>query len=411
MNKQEITSGHSVAVSSIAKAVLVLMFLVPVLLPFGRLAEVPVLLLSVIGVVQGFKFRTVIISNHTFKTFTLLYAMYLLLMLLASIDSYWPDKSWLVTLGSLRFYFAGLAVLLCWPDNKKYDTILLCSFTFLLIFWAADAMFQYMVGRDVFGIESYPGRLSGVFGMNVKLGPVLALFLPFALMCLKQKTTWIRWGIVALLLLVVVLSGTRSAWLMAAFVMLGFWWTQVKGRRLLLMVKSILFVALASALLWQFSPDFQQRIERSAAVFQGDSAGLDFALADRLPIWETAWKMFKSHPINGVGPRAFRKAYPEYASGDDVWIENNTRGLHAHHWFLELLAETGLLGLLLFTAMAFILIQMMLKNKQNEHLWAPAVALAAAFLPLVSLYSMFSSFWSLCLWWVLMMFFVAVKND
>lgn len=412
MNTQPEVKFNSSSVRHLTKTVLVLMFLVPVLLPFGRLAEVPIILLSAIGVLLSFKCINDITSNKVIKPFGIIYVLYLIMMLGASIDSFWAEKSWLVTLGSLRFYFAGLAVLLCWPDdeNKNYS-ILLFSLTVLLSFWAVDGLLQYIIGRDVFGIESYPGRLSGVFGMNVKLGPVLALFLPFVLMHLKQKTVWIRWFTVALLLLVIVLSGTRSAWLMAAFVMVAFWWTQVKGRRMLLMVKSMLFVAVASVFLWQLSPDFQQRIERSAAVFQGDSAGLDFALADRLPIWQTAWEMIKAHPINGVGPRAFRKAYPEYAAGNDVWLAQNTQGLHAHHWFLEVLAETGVLGLLLFTAMAFILIQIMLKHKSNQKLWAPAVALFAAFLPVVSLYSIFSSFWSLCLWWVLVMFFIAVKDE
>ena len=177
------------------------------------------------------------------------------------------------------------------------------------------------------------------------------------------------------------------------------------------MAKSMALVLVAAFVSWQTSTDFQQRITRSAAVFQGDSAGLDFALADRLPIWHTAWEMFKAHPVNGVGPRAFRKAYPDYAATDDVWMENNTRGLHAHHWVLELMSETGLLGLLLFAALAIILIKMVKKHKKNDQLWAPAVALAAAFLPVVSLYSLFSSFWSLCLWWVLMMLFVVVSDD
>ncbi|WP_154224600.1 O-antigen ligase family protein [Marinicella rhabdoformis] len=394
------------------KTVCFLLFLVPVLLPFGRLYELPVLLLSVFGLIHAIKGRHELSSNHTVKLFSSVYALYFLLMFVASIDSYWPDKSWLVTWGSLRFYFAGLAVLLFCSESKyKIHSTLLMSITVLMTFWSVDALVQYLLGHDLFGIQSYPGRLSGVFGMNVKLGPVLALFLPFALMYLKQKSPWLRWLVVAVLLLVIVLSGTRSAWLMAAFVMLAFWWTQVKGRRLVLMVKSMLFLMVATLLLWKVSPDFKQRLERSAAVFQGDSAGLDFALADRLPIWQTAWEMIKAHPLNGVGPRAFRKAYPDYAASNDVWLAQNTQGLHAHHWLLEVMAETGVFGLLLFSAMAFILIQIMIKHKSNQCLWAPAVALVAAFLPVVSLYSIFSSFWSMCLWWVLVLFFVAVKDD
>ncbi len=168
---------------------------------------------------------------------------------------------------------------------------------------------------------------------------------------------------------------------------------------------------LAGVTLWHASDDFQNRVERSVAMFQGDTSGIDFALADRLPIWRAAINMFQAHPVNGVGPRAFRKAYAEHAVDGDVWVAQNTSGLHAHHWFLELLSESGLVGLLLFSIIGFKLLGMMWRHRHHGHCWSASVALMAAFLPVVSLYSLFSSFWSLCLWWVLMVFFVVVNNE
>lgn len=399
-------------VTTTAKVMLLLYFLVLLLLPFGRLSELPVLILAVMGLVVVIQHKDQLLQSKTIKTYSLCFLLYFLLMGAASVDSFWPDKSWLVTMGAWRFYFAGLAVLWHWPTtNQQVHQGMMVAVTLLLLFWVLDALYQYGVGHDVFGIESYQGRLSGVFGMNVKLGPVLALLLPFALFCLKAQPVWMRCSAVVLILLVIVLSGTRSAWLMAGFVMLIYGWMQGKGKRLLWFLRSLLLLLVAAVLLWQFSPEFQQRVNRSAAVFQGDTAGIDYALADRLPIWHAAWEMFKSHPVNGVGPRAFRKAYPEYAASDDIWMAQNTQGLHAHHWILELMAETGMLGVLLFSILAYHLFQMMVLQRNNTLLWAPVVAILAAFLPVVSLYSIFSSFWSLCLWWVLMMLFVAVRNE
>ncbi len=399
-------------VSITAKVTLFLQFLVLFLLPFGRLSELPVLILAVMGLAVVIQHKDQLLQSQTIKTYSICFLLYFILMAAASVDSFWIDKSWLVTMGAWRFYFAGLAVLWHWPKgNQQFHQGMMVAVTLLLLFWVLDALYQYGVGHDVFGIESYQGRLSGVFGMNVKLGPVLALLLPFALVCLKAQPVWMRWSAVVLILLVIVLSGTRSAWLMAGFIMLIYGWMQGKGKRMMWFLKSLILLLVASVVLWHVSDDFQQRVNRSAAVFQGDTAGIDYALADRLPIWHAAWEMFKSHPVNGVGPRAFRKAYPEYAASDDVWLAQNTQGLHAHHWVLELMAETGLLGMLLFSVLAYNLIHMVVLQRNDALLWAPVVALLAAFLPVVSLYSIFSSFWSLCLWWVLMMLFVVVRDD
>ena len=38
------------------------------------------------------------------------------------------------------------------------------------------------------------------------------------------------------------------------------------------------------------------------------------------------------------------------------------------------------------------------------------VALLAAMLPVVSLYSLFSSFWSICLWWLVVLLLLGVKH-
>ena len=134
-------------------------------------------------------------------------------------------------------------------------------------------------------------------------------------------------------------------------------------------------------LLWFSSTDFQQRVDRSLQMFDGSQSAIDFALADRLPIWNTAINMYQDHPINGVGARAFRMVYAEYAEPGDVWVEQQGSGLHAHHWVLELLSETGSIGLLLMLLMC-VLIYRHVRLVFNHHtVWPYATALLAAMLP------------------------------
>jgi O-antigen ligase len=373
-----------------------LYLLVLVLLPFSRLAELPMLLLAGTGAYGLIKHWHTLKLQPRFKILSVLFVSYFLLMAFSATDSYWQDKTIKVAIASFRFYFAGIALLV--HVKAKHFPLLIKAIAVVALFWTLDAMIQYFVGVDLIGRSSYVDRLNGIFGQyHAKLGPVLALLLPVVMVALSGHNQIIRWLSILLMIIVIILSGTRSAWIMMVFILLAYWFHHVKQRRLFLMLKAMLVATVLVTALWFISPEFQKRIERSMFVFQGSESAIDYALADRLPIWKTSLKMIADHPINGVGAHAFRKAYPQYAENDDVWQKKGGVGMHAHHWILEILAETGIIGLLF---MAYAIFKLLLFVRKNYHAysWAFLVAIVAAFLPLTSTYSLFASFWSLCLW-------------
>jgi len=267
------------------------------------------------------------------------------------------------------------------------------------------------MGYDLFARQSYPGRLTGIFGDNVKLGPVLALMLPMVLIWGRHQRRWIRWIAMMALMVAILLSGTRSAWLMMIFIGFLFAWQFLPKSRWQTLFKAGLLVLAMSWLMALLVPEFQQRLDRSSEVLSGQDSALDYALADRLPIWHSAWEMYKKHPINGVGARAFRKAYPDFAAEDDPWVAQNGVSLQAHHWVLELMAETGTLGFVFGLALIFIYISVVKNKFKQATVWPYATALLAAFLPVVSLYSLFSSFWSICLWWLVIVSFMGISGE
>jgi O-antigen ligase len=384
---------------NIPNIVLGLYFCVMFLLPFSRLAELPILLLCLIGIYAIYQNWQVLKSNAQFKILSWVFASYFFSIMLSAPDSYWQDKTLSVALFSWRFFLASVA-LIVYLQQKQF-IILFKALTILALVWALDALFQYFYGVDLIGRASYEGRLNGVFGEHhVKLGPVLALLLPMVMIGLRKQRSILRWLSSLLLIVVIVLSGTRSAWLMMVFTLMAYWFHHVKQRRLQLMLKALFVAVVMIGGLWMVSPEFQQRVQRSMGVFEGTESGLDFALADRLPIWKTAYRMIESHPINGIGAHAFRKAYPNYALENDSWQQQGGVGMHAHHWVLEILAETGMIGLLLI-GFAIFKLWLFVKNNYHQHYsWAFAVALMAAFLPITSTYSIFASFWSICIWFI-----------
>ena len=183
------------------QTVVMLMVSIIALLPFGRLAEIPIIVLMVWGLLLLVrKFKTLTEMN-AFKPLTYAFIAYFALTLISAIDSYWPEKSVLIALASLRFYLLGLVVI--YYANSTLLQQVLKWVAVLMVIWAVDAMIQSIVGHNLFGQSSYPGRLTGVFGENVKLGPMLALMLPLVMIQMCRYQAWLRWLVMALMVLVI----------------------------------------------------------------------------------------------------------------------------------------------------------------------------------------------------------------
>jgi O-antigen ligase len=78
---------------------------------------------------------------------------------------------------------------------------------------------------------------------------------------------------------------------------------------------------------------------------------MDVALSGRTRIWGAAVCMAGPHPVNGVGARGFRDAFPgcdPHPEEAPAW--GSGPALHAHQIVLEILSETGGIGLLLWLA-------------------------------------------------------------
>lgn len=380
-----------------SKTVIGLFVSVIFLLPFSRYTELPLLILSLYGIYGLVKQSDKLIKMPQFKILSIVFASYFFMIFISAFDSYWQEKSFTVALASLRFYLAGIALLLY--VDKKDIPWLFKLVTLLTLFWTIDALIQYLVGYDIIGRASYDGRLNGIFGEHhVKLGPLLALSLPIVMIAMRKLSSPVRWLSALLIIVVIILSGTRSAWIMMLFTLAAYWFHHVKQRRWQLLLKTSIVAGILVSALWVFSPDFQQRINRSLAIFSSSESAIDFALADRLSIWETSLNMIKQHPINGVGAHAFRKAYPDYAEVDDVWQAKQGVAMHAHHWILEVLTDTGIIGLIIVFFALYKLFDFIKTNYHRHYSWAFQIALISAFLPITSTYSIFASFWSICIW-------------
>ncbi|MEE4279560.1 MAG: O-antigen ligase family protein [Halieaceae bacterium] len=403
----------------ISRLTLLLPILLPlavILLPFGKLVEVPLGLLFLAGIVLLWRLPKS--EDVPWSTLAGLWAAFTLPMLLALPDAVALEKSLLTTVGTLRFGLSCAAMLALFslaaaPAEFQRRTlhgfglvVALC-----LLLWCADALLQFVTGRNILGYGLGEGYVNGLFGDddNIKLGATVALLLPVALVHgLRHWPLLPTLAMLLLILAVIVLSGKRAAWVMAAVELaLVALYYMVRGRLGLLRAMLFGLAALAVAALAFSYSDWVR--ERSTIIVEAvespDYDTLNRATGIRLPIWGTALRIGRDHWVNGVGPRGFRYVYTDYASADDVWARPlpnapGAKASHAHQLILELWCETGVIGIGGYLAMLFLLLRSWQRADEAARSRALpfAATLGAMLFPVNTHPAWYSSWSSLLLW-------------
>ena len=332
------------------------------LLPFGRLSEIP---LSAFAISLAFLARSADRRQmiRAASRFVLpLFLCYWVPMLLSSFDSMDQHKSWIQSIAALRYLAAALAlaVLLNAPSDRER---VLRWTAWLLLFWALDGFVQLFLGADLFGIAMHPDRLNALFVTKYQFfGPTLAMLSPLVLEHARRQWPSWAWAFAfALILGAVMIAGMRAGWLTMAIVLATYMAMMLKRenreiRRTILTIPVLALVVISVSYL--ASPLFQQRLDVTQAFTLGSEFSKDASSMERIPIFATALTMYRHHPVNGVGVRAFPVAYMVYAEPDDVHIRKSggTSGAtHAHNILLEIMSDTGTIGLAgLLLAIAFL---------------------------------------------------------
>lgn len=214
-------------------------------------------------------------------------------------------------------------------------------------------------------------RAFGTFEQPNPFGGFMGLILPIAIsLCLyylligwqRKRGRYVAYGVLfglacALIAISLVMSWSRGAWL-SALVALGgmaFFLPRKLSHSIALSAIGILLVT-GIWLSGVLPASIQNRIASSTADFFAfdDVRGVEitsenYAVVERLAHWQAALNMAHDHLWLGVGFGNYETAYPHYRLL--YWTE--ALG-HAHNYYLNLLAEVGIVGLTAYLVMVLI---------------------------------------------------------
>lgn len=279
------------------------------------------------------------------------------------------------------------------------------------LIWLVVAVFAAGLGQAALGIYQFGLRGDGPehflvlgqfyraygtfnqpnpFGGFVNLTAVLALgillsYLPTLWQAVKKwRLAGFPWlpflavGMVtAVSLMAVIFSWSRGAWLslgVATAVLILFWPQKRWQGVLLLLLGGVLL--LGGLRLGLVPASIAERVTGFSEDLRfGDVRGEDinddnYAVLERLAHWQAALAMAEDHPWLGVGFGNYEPAYADYA------LINWPYPLgHAHNYYLNLLAETGVIGLVAYLVLWTAVFWQTIRLIQQSHGWRRGVAL------------------------------------
>ncbi|MBN1999934.1 O-antigen ligase family protein [candidate division KSB1 bacterium] len=255
--------------------------------------------------------------------------------------------------------------------NSKQYTLILLTLCFVALLESVYIYIQFFK-LDPFYQTPYSSiklRLVGTMGNANGVGAFLSIIFPFLLFLYSRQKLWLWKRIISaavvVVFLAIIITQSRAAWLglVAGFSVLFFpeikklW--QSKGLR------KIFIILIPIGL---------------GAVFAVYSLNKT-SIWGRLYIWRISWEMIRDFPFFGVGFGRFGYYFSEYQAAfltqeHAQWLLRPAAVVtYAHNQFLDIWAEFGTLGIVLFLAVLYFFIRLIHigLSEKNRHAAAALV--------------------------------------
>ena len=395
--------GAEQRANSYAKSGLILLTLS--LLVSEHLVHYGMGLMALLGVVEAVRHPAALRTWHA-RQLLLLFALLWLPMAIASVNAVAPEHSLRTVLPYLHLLPAAYFVMRACADGEVQRLVTLGA-AILLAFVALDAFVQLIWHQDLFGYP-YDGKvLKGVFYPKQRLGLILAVFAPLYIDVVMR---WCReyprlWLLLVPLVVVILMSLKRSAWMMLVFGLLAYGLLHLRSRQIHWSARRItqfgLLLVLAAGLA-AVNPTLRARLNDTSGLFSTNAQAIDEASAYRLTLWRTGARIFIDHWPTGIGPRGFRHVYADYAAPDDFWIKRIGSGqTHPHQFMLEIAIESGVIGLAAFMAFYVLLLRLLGRPTVAKVVPVWLLGAAVAWLPLNAHLAFYGAYWSTLAWLLL----------
>ena len=323
-------------------------YLIPISLVIGPfIADLLVSTIAILFLYISFKEKKYLLFFKEKKyLFFILFWIYLAIKSFFSFDA---SNSIVPTIFYFRFGLLVLATIYLLKEVSSFKkTFTKCLF-FTILFVSFDAYVQIIFGKNLFGMVNQSmvsDRVSGLFGDEYVLGSYLVRLAPLLLALsidkiqLNYKNKLIFFVAIILFNLLIFYTAERTAFILNVIFLTGFVILVKKIRLFLLSAVLISIIPISVAI--NFDKALKERMitqtmneiftDKQLNIFsEGHSAHIKSAL-----------KMFDDNKLFGKGVKNFRVLCKD----EKFYEEVTSCSSHPHNTFVQLLAETGMIGFL-----------------------------------------------------------------
>jgi oligosaccharide repeat unit polymerase len=294
------------------------------------------------------------IWNHPL---TIIVGLQLVWMLITSVTSDLPVVSFKHLLARLwfviPFYVMGIQLF------RKRSNISRFVWFYVVPFIIVIAYTTY--NHSLWGFDEQAGHwvMEPFYNDHTAYGAIIAIFIPlfcgFAFSSVYSRATrFLSFIVLMVLLVALVLSYSRAAWISLAFAVGVFLIVLFKIK-----FKWIAFTSIILGILFYlFSFQILDRLEKNR---QGPSANFvehlrsisnistDNSNLERINRWQSALRMFEERPVFGFGPGTYQFEYAPFQRAKEKTLISTNAGDkgNAHSEYIGPLAEQGLPGMLI----------------------------------------------------------------
>jgi O-antigen ligase len=250
---------------------------------------------------------------------------------------------------------------------------------------------HYRVG---FSFADVNHTMAPFFRNHVSYAAMLSEWIPFVLLGLMWYKRYSIGRQLLLIILPVLVTGvffayTRSAWLalLAAFgiqIIIRLRLTKWIVATTVVSACLALFVLSRNYYYINYAPNYESTIyhEDLGAHLSSTYKMEDISSAERIYRWVAGLRMSAAEPVHGFGPGNFYNFYKGYTvSAFRTYVSSNPERSTVHNYFILMLVEQGIIGLLLYTLLTisvFIYGEYLFHRlkERNDRMWIMAILMS-----------------------------------
>ncbi len=268
-------------------------------------------------------------------------------MLIVSIK-FFLSRLWFV----VPFFFVGIILF------KKFDNIK--KFIWLYVISLVGVIFYTLINHSQYGFDEETGHwvMTPFYNDHTAYGAVLAMFIPVILgFSINKNSTKshriIAFSVFVLLIVAVIFSYSRAAWVSLVFALGVFILIRLKVKFSWIAAAFVILVIMFFSFQHQIIDTLERNEQDSSTDFVEHIKSIynissDASNLERINRWQAAIRMFNERPFLGWGPGTYQFLYaPFQRSKEKTIISTNAGDLgNAHSEYIGPMAEQGVLGLI-----------------------------------------------------------------